>query len=186
MPRLIWERKIALKGWNRNFTWIRSGSQSIATDRPYEIYEKRFSPNILAVGAVNDELLEDISTDLRDVLSNKKFQNSHFIQGALTAVVGNSLTTRRKARRAYTLKTARTATVHTGRKRIQDLERFFDNVLAQLDHLAELPSKPSWLVAFNVTIYFGKEDGALVKKSGTVRMTNGVSTPKTPVRKRKT
>lgn len=172
MSRLIWERRIALKRWNKRFTWIRSGSLSIATNRPYEIYEKRLGPDLLAEGPQNETVTQSIADDLQSVLGHRKFKDTHFIHGSLTAILGKKLTTQGRARRAYNRKSARTATVHTGRKRLRDLPRFFNDVRAQLDYLASLPSAPAWLVAIDVTVYFNKGDLASVKKSGNLRVTS--------------
>ncbi len=165
--RQVWSRTVPLKGWNTHLNWIKSGSRSRVMDVPYEIYEKRYGPTLLASGAINTDIVLSLGSELRDVVSKRRFKPDHLIGATATAVVGRDINTLTKARRAYN-GTGRKATMHTHRYRVANLNSLMVNLHGKLDSLADLPSKPSWLVAIDITIYLDEGEELLIRMAGKV------------------
>ena len=166
MPqRYVYSREKALKGWNTRLQWIKSGTQSRAMDVPYEIYEKRYGPDLLSAGTVDIDLTLRFGAQLRNIIRRRRFQPDHLIGATATAVVGRDIDTVQKARRAYRV-SGRKATMHTRRYRVANTNSLLADLQEKLDHLAQLPSKPSWLVAIDVTIYFNEGEEDLIKMTG--------------------
>ena len=169
MTRLIYERKVKLTGWDTHLTWIKSGAESKVMSVPYEIYSKRYSPSLLSVGPLNNNLAFELGDELRRVALSRHLKPDHLMQAKATAVVGKSLDTRTKARQQY-IKDGKTATEHTYRYRVGDMNALLRGIQRQLDKLAQLPSKPSWLVAVDITIYYEEGEVNLIKKSGEAKV----------------
>ncbi|KKL92080.1 hypothetical protein LCGC14_1888240 [marine sediment metagenome] len=165
--RYVYKRQTPLKGWNTRLQWIRSGSRSRVMDVPYEIYEKRYGPDLLAIGPINIDIILHFGSELRNIVRARRFKGMHLINATATAVVGRDLDTLNKARRAYR-GSGKKATLHTRRYPIQNLTSLLADLQGRLDHLAELKSKPSWLVVIDATIYLDEGEEALIKTSGNV------------------
>lgn len=169
MSRYTYSRMPPLSRWNTNLTWIKSGTKSLATGVPYEIYSKRYGPDILAPGAQNVSIVSQVSWELRDILEQKRFRPTNTMRASATAVLGREIDTIAKARRAYRSR-GRMATVHTKHWQIKSIDSFIVDLHEKLDNLAELPSKPAWLVVIDITIYLEEDDENAIRKPKTARM----------------
>ena len=128
MTREVYTREKPLSRWNTKLNWIKSGSASRVMDVPYEIYSKRYGPDLLAVGTVNIDIALRLGSELRNMIRTRRFKDEHLINTTATAVVGKNLDSQAKARRAYR-GSERAATMHTHRYRIADLLRQRDGGL---------------------------------------------------------
>ena len=164
-------RRVALRGWNTGFKWTRSGTKSKAMDMPFEIYEERYEPDLLVVGSINGKIVRKLFSDIREITRSPRLNDSDLIYIMATAVVGKNLDTLAKARRAGRSDTSKKATVRTSRLQIRELGVLSTLLREKLDHLAELASKPSWLVSIQVTFYLDEDDAERrVKIAGIVEM----------------
>lgn len=140
-------------------------------DVPYEIYERRYGPDLLAVGPINIDIALRLVSELRETIRRRRFEEEHLISVTATAVVGRELDSLDKARRAYR-RGGKTATMHTHRYRVANLSSLLADLREKLDHLAQLKSKPSWLVAIDVTIYLNEGEEHLVRAAGRLEVYN--------------
>jgi hypothetical protein len=166
---LSWDRIPPLRRWNTSLSWIKSGEKSVVTDAPFEVYEKHYAPDLLPDNpALLELIVQDFASELQKILSSKRYKShkDHYIQGKATAVVGRELEERAQARKAYSSGSGRTATVHTRRSPVLKIGQFVNDLREKLEHLAQLPSKPSWLIAVSVTLYLAEEDSPIIQRKG--------------------
>lgn len=173
MLKLTYKTKKPLKGWNTLLHWQLSGERSVATDRPYEVHEKRYGPTPVAEEEVNAGIVEDFASELDLVLNKKRFRSNHAIQGVVVGVVGRNLETRRQARHAYRYGTHRKVGMTTKRKELREINLWYKELEKTLNDLTHNASRNPWLVIIQVTIYFGKGEEHLIKRSGVASLSKG-------------
>ena len=169
--RRTWAKMPPPPRWNTSLRWIKSGEESVVTGTPYEVWEKRYGPDLLPDNpAVIEMFTQDIASDItKSIIEASRFSKGHarhYIQGKCTAVVGPDLDTRAKARRAAS-GGGRQATLHTRRSPIPRFGQFVNDIRQNLTRLSQLPSRPSWLLVVSVTLYYAAEgDVDLIIRKG--------------------
>lgn len=156
--RRTWAKIKPPARWNTRLQWIKSGEESVVTGTPFEVWERRYGPDLLADNpAIIEMFVQDITSEItKTILEARRFRRGHdrhYIQGKCTAVVGVDLDTRAKARRAAS-GSGRTATLHARRSPVNRYQQLVQDFRNNLTHLSQLPSKPSWLIAISVTLYY--------------------------------
>ena len=160
--REVWDRKKPLLGWKTGLIWLKSGSASKVYDTPYEIYQKRYGPDVLSDPGVNAEIALRLTSEVGSK-TRGRIPGSSTIEVTLSVAVGKSLETRNDSRKAYRTKN-KVATFHSRRYLLEDLSNLTGNLIDILDKAAQLPSAPAWLAMVQVTIRVSPEERHLVRK----------------------
>lgn len=158
----VYESPPRAKKWGQPFRWKKSGTRSVLTDAPFEIWEKFYGPTILPAGSPDMKgIALNIESDINDLLGHRRFHSRHTMTIHVNVVAGESLDTAGKARRAYNRRRG-TAGRHTGSIMLDQRGRAYEEVENFLEELSDLYKKTTWLVSIAVHIYYDEGEDDLI------------------------